>query len=216
VQYIIIRIAIYAFPILVAVILHEVAHGYAASRLGDPTARNAGRLTLNPLPHIDPMGTLLIPGLLIMLKSSFIFGWAKPVPINPYYFKNPRRDLAISAAAGPATNLGLAFIGILLFNGISLIFGPNSPDFISGIINPLRLILYAFIAINMVLAILNMIPVPPLDGGRVLAALLPEDKARKLDKIEPYGMFIVIGLFVFGLIDFIFWPVGFVLHNLLV
>ncbi|KAF0182195.1 MAG: transmembrane protein [Nitrospirae bacterium] len=201
------RIAISALPILIAITFHEVAHGFVAYKLGDPTAKMMGRLTLNPLSHIDPWGTVLMPGLLLVLTNGqFVFGYAKPVPINPNNFKNPRRDMAISAAAGPATNILLAFISLMLLKLVSAGALEAGSD-ASVILTPLMLMLKAGIIMNIVLAAFNMLPIPPLDGGRVLMGFLPLHQAAALEKIEPYGFFIVLALVATGLTNYLVLPI---------
>lgn len=191
------QIIIWAFPLLIAITFHEVSHGFVAYRLGDPTAKVMGRLTLNPIAHIDPVGTVLIPVmLLVFTQGRFVFGYAKPVPINPMNFKNPKRDMAISAAAGPITNISLAIISILIHNFIAT---PLSTILPQSIGTPLILILRASVMINAILAAFNMIPIPPLDGGRVLTGFLPYKHAVTFSKIEPYGFIIVIFLIWTGI-----------------
>jgi Zn-dependent protease len=191
------KIAIWVMPVLLAITVHEVAHGWIASRLGDKTALMMGRLTLNPLKHVDPMGTILVPGLMMLLQSGFIFGWAKPVPITWQNLKHPKRDMALVAAAGPISNLlmGVAWalvirLGLMLGeSGLALVY--------MGI---------AGIFINTLLMVLNLLPLPPLDGGRVMTGLLPGPWAYKFSLIEPYGFFILIALLVSGVLGVILWP----------
>lgn len=171
--------------LLIAVILHEVAHGLSAYWLGDDTARRMGRLTLNPIPHIDPFMTVVLPGLLILSGSPIIFGGAKPVPVNFYNLRHPRRDSALVALAGPVTNFVLVLLLALLFK-IALITIGDSP-FISSFF-------WSGIFINLVLGLFNLTPIPPLDGGRIAVSLLPRPLAALLAKVEPIGLFIVIFL----------------------
>ncbi|MDP3955209.1 MAG: site-2 protease family protein, partial [bacterium] len=180
------------FPILIySIILHEIAHGFVADRLGDPTARLSKRLTLNPIPHIDPVMSLLIP--LIMLISTggqFAFGAAKPVPVDPYNLREGRKDMAIIAVSGPLTNIMIGILLAIVFNLLTSF----------GIRNLLILqIIAQTIYLNFFLAALNLIPIPPLDGSRILAAILPKDLAQVLDSIEPFGMFILLFLLFFPL-----------------
>jgi Zn-dependent protease len=177
-----------------AVILHECAHAFVAFKRGDSTAKRMGRLTLNPLAHIDPFGTILLPILLIVMNSPVLFGWAKPVPINFASLKNPRRDMLLVGLAGPMANLLLAVIAALLLK-----FGLGKFQAAA------ELIQYAMI-INVVLAVFNLIPIPPLDGSRVLMGLLPVPLAVELAKFEPYGIFLIFALLYMGLFDRIVWP----------
>lgn len=195
------KIAIYALPLLFAITVHEAAHGYAARRLGDRTAQMLGRLTLNPIKHIDPVGTLLVPMLLLMSGAGFIFGWAKPVPVSPRNFKNPGKDMAIVAAAGPASNLVMALFWAIIMR---LVAGPLSG--IGNLAEPIFLMAQFGLVINALLAVLNMLPIPPLDGGRVAVGLLPPKASMGLGKVEPYGMWILVGLMVSGLLSPILWP----------
>ncbi len=195
--------------LILAITIHEVSHGYVANRLGDPTARLLGRLTLNPIKHIDPVGTIIMPiALYYMSGGQFIFGYAKPVPINPSNFKNPKKGMAISAAAGPITNILLAIASSVLRMIIMLLLS-MFPD--SGIANavliPLTLMLGYSIFINIFLAALNLIPIPPLDGGRVLTGMLPYNMAITYSKIEPYGFIILIALIFTGAAKYFIYPV---------
>ena len=193
-------------PLLLAVILHEVAHGYTAEKLGDPTARNLGRIKLNPLVHIDPFMTVILPGLLILSGSPIIFGGAKPVPVDPRFFRNPRRGMAYVAMAGPITN----FILVAIFYALMLLLASSSsaltllPTWASFTL--VYWILHSII-INLVLGLFNLLPVPPLDGGRIAVGFLPLSMARQVAKLERYGLLIVIALLYFGVIDRYLGPV---------
>jgi Zn-dependent protease len=208
------QISIMAIPLLLGVILHEVAHGWVANKFGDPTARLMGRLTLNPLAHIDPFGSILIPALLLISRAPFLFGYAKPVPVNFRNLGNPKRDMVWVALAGAVTNLLLAL-------GFSLIhrFLINTPSlwewpFFGFILRPLILMLRYGVVINVALAVFNLIPIPPLDGGRVMVGLLPVRAAYNYSKLEPYGFFIVIGLLITHVLDWIIIPVMYFLIQL--
>jgi len=195
--------AILAPPFLLALTLHELAHGYVACQFGDPTARNAGRLTLNPLKHLDPVGTILF----------FIMhiGWAKPVPVNPRYFKRPERDMLWVALAGPGANLILAVasaVALKLLTAISTIL----PLFF---LKPVLLMLAASTWINIMLAIFNLIPIPPLDGGKVLTGLLPPQLATLYRRIEPLGFVLLLLLFYSGVIPKLIMPLISFAHSLL-
>jgi Zn-dependent protease len=188
------QISLWILPILVAVILHEVAHGFAAYALGDDTAKRAGRLTLNPLKHIDPIGSVILPLFLTLTHSGFLFGWAKPVPVNFGALRHPKRDMVLVAAAGPATNLVLAIAAALLFRGLYEIAGHSSKAVINGLLSPLAIMMQRAVLMNVFLGVFNMIPIPPLDGGRVLTGLLPLEWARRFARIEPFGFAILIVL----------------------
>ncbi|MBI3592837.1 MAG: site-2 protease family protein [Nitrospirae bacterium] len=207
-EYIIRQVIVSAVPILIAIILHEVAHGFVAYKLGDPTAKMMGRLTLNPIAHIDLFGTILMPLLLfISTNGQFVFGYAKPVPINPYNFKNPKRDMAISAAGGPLTNIAIAIASVLILKYAIAPAAAFAPEEVVGkVIKPLVMMLSASISINIVLATFNLIPIPPLDGGRVLMGLLPDRQAHALGKIEPFGMIVVLVLVATGAASYIIMP----------
>jgi Zn-dependent protease len=204
------QLLIAAIPILIAITFHEVAHGLVANKLGDPTAKIMGRLTLNPIAHIDPIGTIIVPIVLfIFSKGTFIFGTAKPVPVNFNNLRHPRRDSAIVSAAGPATNIIIAFASILLFilvYKISLL--SPSPTFVSQkIIIPFKIMLQYSISFNIFIAAFNLIPVPPLDGGRIVTSLLPPKHSYQFSKLEPYGILIVLGLWFTGIANYIIVPI---------
>ncbi len=171
-------------PVLLAVTLHEAAHGYAADRLGDDTARRAGRISLNPLRHIDAFGTILLPALLLLTRAPFLFGYAKPVPVSFWRLDHPRRDMVLVAAAGPGMNLLLALGAAFLYHGIEWLPARVAPWAADNLWNALL--------INVVLAVFNMLPLPPLDGGRVAVGLLPDALARPLARLEPVGIFLVL------------------------
>lgn len=202
------RLLISALPILVAITFHEVAHGYVAFKLGDPTAKLLGRLTLNPLSHIDLFGTIIMPIMLFVLtEGQFVFGYAKPVPINPMNFRKPRKGMALSAIAGPATNIALALASVLLLKFVLAPVAGLSPDTVKEtLMKPLLMITSASVVVNVVLASFNMIPIPPLDGGRVLTGLLPSKQAMLFSKIEPFGFIIVLVLIYTGIANLFIMP----------
>lgn len=179
------NVAAAVIPVITAITLHEAAHGYVADKLGDPTARQLGRITANPIPHIDPVGTLLIPGLMTLFGGP-IFGWAKPVPVFTNRLRRPVRDMGIVAAAGPASNFIMMIFWAI---GWKLQHTYGLHDFIG-------LMCQFGVLANMVLGLFNLLPIPPLDGGRILVALLPRSLGQKFAKVEPYGMFILIGFIV--------------------
>ena len=195
------KIAVYALPLLFAITVHEAAHGYAARHFGDRTAEMLGRLTLNPIKHIDPLGTVVIPLVLLLSGSGFIFGWAKPVPVSPRNFKNPGRDMAIVAAAGPVSNVLMA-----LFWAIIMRFSAGMMSELGNAGQAIFFMAQFGVVINALLAVLNMLPIPPLDGGRVAVGLLPPRASYSLSQVEPYGMWILVGLLATGLLSPIIRP----------
>jgi len=202
------QIIVSAFPILIAITFHELSHGFVANKLGDPTAKMMGRLTLNPIAHIDLIGTVLMPLMLIIFTNGqFVFGYAKPVPINPMNFKNPKRDMAISAAAGPITNLLLAILSMLILRLLIIPLAVLFPESLNmTLIEPLIMIFKSSVIINVILAVFNMIPIPPLDGGRVLTGFLPYKHAVSFSRIEPFGFIIVIFLIATGIANYFVLP----------
>lgn len=195
------KIIIWAIPVIFAITAHEVAHGWVALKFGDRTAQMMGRLTLNPIKHIDPIGTILIPAVLLMM-GGFVFGWAKPVPVTYQNLRNPKTDMAWVALAGPMSNLVMAVIwacaakmGLVLYqSGIAL----GEPMLLMGI---------AGVLINTMLMVLNLLPLPPLDGGRILVSLLPGPLSWQVSRIEPYGFFILVGLLYLGVISMLLMPI---------
>ncbi len=190
-------IAINFIALILAIVFHEVAHGYVALHFGDPTAKNQGRLTLNPIPHIDPIGSLLLPGLLIAAGSSFLIGWAKPVPVRMEYFKHPLKDMTWVALAGPLTNLSLATICSIIIKLLKItpmIFSPGT----YLVLDYFTFFLTSFIYINCLLAIFNLLPIPPLDGSKILVYFLPPRAQETFFRLEPFGFVIIFALAYFG------------------
>jgi Zn-dependent protease len=194
-------VAVWVLPVLFAITVHEVAHGYVARALGDRTAEMLGRLTLNPIKHIDPLGTILVPGLMLLL-GGFLFGWAKPVPVAMRNLRNPKRDMALVAVAGPAANLLMAVAWAVVLK-VCVVYHPSF-----GIVAVFGALMGAAgIFINLILMALNLLPIPPLDGGRVLVGLLPEPASSAVARIEPFGLFIVIGALALGVLGRLMAPV---------
>jgi Zn-dependent protease len=195
------QIAAWVMPVLLAITVHETAHGWVARRFGDKTAAMLGRLTLNPIKHIDPVGTILVPALMLLLPGGFVFGWAKPVPVDWRNFKHPKRDMAWVAVAGPVSNLLMALLWALAARAA---LGMSADNWIAL---PLLFMGVAGIFINTILMVLNLLPLPPLDGGRVVTGLLPAPYAYQFARIEPYGFFILVALLVTGVLSIVMWPV---------
>jgi len=197
-----------AVPVLLAVTVHELAHGYAAFRRGDPTAKLAGRLTFNPLKHLDLVGTLVF-------FVTRMIGWAKPVPINPRNFRRPRQDMIWVSLAGPAANLGLAILFALLYRFLgSLSFGPGQGQLVS-FLGVIYILAYLGVVINIGLAVFNLLPIPPLDGSHVLEGLLPPHLALSYERLRPYGFLILLGLILLGLVDKIIYPIIYFIRSIL-
>jgi Zn-dependent protease len=221
-----IEIAVSLFVLLFAITVHEAAHGWAAKRMGDTTAYDLGRVSLNPLAHIDPVGTILLP-LMLVLVGAPAFGWAKPVPVNPYRLRNPRRDNLLISAAGPAANFltsAVAMTGLLILKfaspGVRAFL--QSPGLYRAILprgfyplEGLALILYFAVLINVYLATFNMIPIPPLDGSGIVMGLLSERGAARYERLRPYGFFIVLGLLYLNVLDIIILPLNILISLLL-
>jgi Zn-dependent protease len=194
-----VRIGLMLAVLVSSLTVHEAAHAWAADQLGDPTARRLGRLTLNPIAHIDPIGTLLFP-ILAATTGLPLIGWAKPVPVDMRNLAAPRRDFALVAAAGPASNLVMAVAGA----GLVALLDPG------GALRPVVVLLLGFVSLNVLLALFNMLPVPPLDGGNVLIGLLPEPAARVVERLRPYGIFVLYALMLSGML----WTLVGPLHDL--
>jgi Zn-dependent protease len=196
-QQTVVLIAVFAIPVLFAITLHEVAHGWAAKQFGDRTAEMLGRLTLNPFRHIDPIGTVLVPVAMLMF-TNFVFGWARPVPITTANMRRPRHDMVWVAAAGPAANVVMALGWAILLSLVQRFGDPSS-----GIALGVGMMAQAGIFINVILAVFNMLPIPPLDGGRVVSNLVSPRTSVVFDRIEPYGILIVLALLFTGIL----WPI---------
>ncbi len=195
-------------PIIFAVTVHEVAHGWVAKKLGDPTAERLGRLTLNPVKHIDPIGTVVVP-LVLFLTTHFVFGWAKPVPITWENLRHPKRDMALVALAGPGANLIMAVLWAMVVR-FSILLPPSA----AWAAVPLSYMGGSGVLINIIFMVFNLFPVPPLDGGRVVTGLLPGPLAWKFSRIEPYGLMILLVLIATGMLDRILGPVALLAQHL--
>jgi Zn-dependent protease len=191
-------IVLWGVPVVLAITLHEAAHGYVAKRFGDRTAEMLGRVTLNPVKHVDLVGTILVPAAMVLLKMPFVFGWAKPVPVNFANLRHPKRDMIWVAAAGPGSNFVQALLWALVM--VAAVGGGAMAS------DGLARMAYAGIQINLVLMALNLLPIPPLDGGRIVTGLLPEPAASTFARVEPFGLFIILGLLVAGVLDNLMRP----------
>ncbi len=203
-------VLLYAVPLLMGVIAHEVAHGWVAERCGDPTAREQGRITLNPVVHVHPVGTIALPLLLLMAQSPFLFGWAKPVPVNTSNLRGGRRDMARVSISGPLANLLLAIVSALIYHLI--LWATRNGWFVEGaflsfVVEPLFYMAYYSVRFNLVLMMVNLLPVPPLDGGHFLMGVLPLRLSAGLKRIEPYGILVLLLLLASGAWGYLFAPV---------
>lgn len=207
--------ALWIVPLLLAVVFHEWAHGYVAKRLGDDTASMLGRLTLNPLAHVDPIGTVALPALLAFSGSPFMFGWAKPVPVVFSRLRNPRRDMVLVAMAGPGMNLLLAVAsaaGLAVLAPMAVSSGGTASGGLQ-VAEPLAIMCDRSLLLNVLLAVFNMLPIPPLDGGRVAVGLLPVGPANMLAEMEPYGFFIIIALLLTNTLGVVLGPLVYGIHG---
>ena len=194
------KIAAWVLPVLLAITVHETAHGWVARMFGDKTAQMLGRLTLNPIKHIDPVGTILVPAVMLLLPGSFVFGWAKPVPVDMRNLRHPKQDMAWVAAAGPFSNL---LMGVAWALATRIALGMPADSWFAL---PLLFMGVAGMFINTILLVLNLLPLPPLDGGRVVTGLLPGPYAYKFSRIEPYGFIILLALLLTGVLGYLIWP----------
>ncbi len=202
------RIAIFFVPLMLGIVCHEVAHGFVAYLQGDPTAKNLGRLNLNPIKHLDPMGSLMF--VLTAIIAPFVIGWAKPVPVDPRYFKNPRKGMVLVAIAGPATNFILAILFALLLRVfVMLAVGVEPDSMLAKVLLPLILIGAAGVVVNIVLGLFNLIPLPPLDGSNIIAGMLPPRLAYAYMRFGRWGMLVIILLLAFGVLGHVLGPILF-------
>ncbi|RUM27928.1 MAG: site-2 protease family protein [Aquifex sp.] len=201
--------------LMIAVILHEVAHGYVAYKMGDPTPKEAGRLTLNPIPHIDPLGTIILPGLLMLVGSPIIFGWAKPVPINPYNFRDLKKGMFFTSIAGVAMNFSLAVLFGMLNRLLRTIVYSVPEEVATFLIIPLMIFTTKVVLINLVLGLFNAIPIPPLDGSKALMSLLSYKYWEMFYRFEQYGFLIITVLLFTGVLQSIILPPLVFLYNLI-
>jgi Zn-dependent protease len=204
------KVAIVSIPLLFAVTLHEAAHGFVAHKLGDDTAYKLGRITANPFKHIDLVGTIIVPLLFVILPTNFVFGWAKPVPVDVSRLKNPRRDMGLVAAAGPVSNFLMAIAWAGLFKLSQFLLGAEMPGGIA-----LYYMALSGVLVNLVLMVLNLLPIPPLDGSQIMASLLKPKLAFHFQKMGRFGFFIIIGLAVFNLLPFLLLPPFEFFHDLI-
>ena len=212
------KYAVLMIPALfIAMIVHELGHGYTAYKLGDNTPKVAGRLTINPIPHLDIIGSILFPIILIVLKAPFIFGWAKPIPINPFNFKklDYRKGMALTSIMGPMANLITALIFAILFHISSILYSYLPVNIVETVIYPLRLFFYMTVSINIIIAIFNLLPIPSFDGWRFILSFLPLNMERQLESWENYGIFIVMLLLFLGIIQLVLIPPYLFLMSLL-
>ncbi len=204
------KAALYVVPFLLAVMCHEVAHGWVAGKLGDPTARMMGRITLNPIVHIDPIGSIVLPVILLLARSPFLFGWAKPVPVNFGNLRGGRRDMALVGAAGPLMNLLLAVVSALVYRAILTGFVRGyiaQSGWAAWVTVPIAEMAGISVDFNLVLMVINLLPVPPLDGGRIVVGLLPEPIAYQISRLERFGMLIVLVFIGTGIWGYVVYPV---------
>ena len=203
--------------LFIAMIVHELGHGYTAYKLGDNTPKLAGRLTINPIPHLDIFGSIIFPAILILLKAPFIFGWAKPIPINPLNFRklDYRKGMALTALMGPLSNIITAVIFAILFHISTNIVDYLPSNIVNTVMTPLILFFYLTVSINLIIAVFNLLPIPSFDGWRVLLSFLPLEWERKLENLDFYGIFIVLILFMVGIIQILIIPPYAILMSLL-